>query len=150
MSLKSQRHLAAEILKVGESRVWIDPERTEDVEVAITRDEIRRLIHEGAIQSRPKNGVSRVRARTLHEKRTKGLRRGPGRKSGSARARISKKEAWMKKIRPLRKKLRELKTSHTITESVYRHLYKMAGSGEFESIADLERYIKTRGLGRKR
>lgn len=150
MSLKNQRRLAAEILKVGESRVWIDPDRAEDVEIAITRDEIRRLIHELAIRRRPKSGVSRARARTLHEKKKKGLRRGPGRKSGSTRARISKKKAWMKKVRPLRKKLRELKTSHTITESVYRHLYNMAGSGEFESTADMERHIKTRGLGRKR
>ena len=47
MSLKSQRRLAAEILKVGESRVWMDPDRTEEVEIAITREEIRRLIHEG-------------------------------------------------------------------------------------------------------
>jgi len=150
LSLKNQRRLAAEILKVGESRVWMDPDRTEEVEIAITREEIRRLIHEGAIKSRPKRGVSRARARTLHEKKKKGLRRGPGRKSGSARARISKKEAWMKKVRPLRKRLRELKTSYTITESVYRHLYNMAGSGEFESIADLERYIESHGLGRKR
>jgi large subunit ribosomal protein L19e len=150
VSLENQRRLAAEILKVGESRVWIDPDRTEDVEIAITRDEIRRLIHEGAIQRRPKKGVSRARARTLHEKKKKGLRRGAGRKTGSARARIPKKKAWMEKIRPLRKKLRELKKNHTITESVYRHLYKMAGSGEFESVADLERHIETRGLGRKR
>ena len=150
MSLRSQRRLAAELLKVGENRVWIDPERTDDVEAAITREEIRRLIHEGAIQRRPKRGVSRVRARVLHEKKRKGLRRGPGRKSGSARARISKKEAWMKKIRALRKKLRELKASRVITESVYRRLYAMAGAGVFESTADLERYIETRGLGRKR
>ena len=150
MSLENQRRLAAEVLKVGETRVWIDPDRTEEVEIAITREEIRRLIHEGAIKSRPKRGVSRARARTLHEKKRKGLRRGPGSKSGSTRARIPKKKAWMKKVRPLRKRLRELETSYTITESVYRHLYKMAGSGEFESVADLERYIKTRGLGRKR
>ncbi|MFQ5758479.1 MAG: 50S ribosomal protein L19e, partial [Candidatus Bathyarchaeia archaeon] len=52
LSLKNQRRLAAEILKVGESRVWIDPDRTEDVEIVITRDEIRRLIHEGAIRRR--------------------------------------------------------------------------------------------------
>lgn len=150
MSLKSQRRLAAEILKVGEGRVWIDPNRIEDVEAAITREEIRKLIHEGIILSLPKKGVSRARARVLQEKKKKGLRRGPGRKSGSAKARVSKKQAWMKKIRPLRKKLRELKASRAITESVYRQLYKMAGSGVFESTADLERYIKTRGLGRKR
>ncbi len=150
MSLRSQRRLAAELLNVGEGRVWIDPDRIEDVEAAITREEIRRLIHEEIIQPLPKKGISRARARVLQEKKKKGLRRGSGRKSGSARARISKKQVWMKKIRVLRKKLRELKTSRVITESVYRRLYNMAGSGVFESTADLERYIETRGLGRKR
>ena len=150
MSLRNQRRLAAQILKVGEGRVWIDPDRTEDVEAAITREEIRKLVHEGIIRSLQKKGVSRARAKALKEKKKKGLRRGPGRKSGSARAKISKKQAWMKKIRPLRKKLRELKASRAITESVYRQLYNKAGSGVFESTADLERYIKTRGLGRRR
>lgn len=150
MSLRSQRRLAAELLKIGEGRVWIDPERTDDVEVAITREEIQRLIHEGVIQRLPEKGVSRGRARVLQEKKRKGLRRGPGRRSGSAKARFPKKQAWMKRIRTLRKKLRELKASRVITESAYRRLYDMAGSGVFESTADLERYIKTRGLKRKR
>ena len=74
MSLSSQRRLAAEILKVGEGRVWIDSNRIEEVEIAITREEIRKLIHEGAIRSLPKKGVSRTRARVIHEKRKKGLR----------------------------------------------------------------------------
>ncbi|MBS7635617.1 50S ribosomal protein L19e, partial [Candidatus Bathyarchaeota archaeon] len=37
LSLRSQRRMAAEILGVGEERVWINPERMEDVEAAITR-----------------------------------------------------------------------------------------------------------------
>jgi len=150
LSLRSQRRLAAEILKVGEGRVWIDPNRTEDAEAAITREEIRKLIHEGVIRSLPERGVSRARAKVLHEKKRKGLRRGAGRKSGSVKTRVSKKQVWMEKIRPLRKKLRELKTNRAITESVYRQLYNMAGSGAFESTADLERYIRTHGLGRRR
>ena len=150
MSLKSQRRLAAEILKVGEGRVWIDPDRMLDVEVAITRDEVRKLIHEDAIKPLPKKGVSRSRAKILKEQKKKGLRKGPGGKSGSARSKISKKRAWMLKIRPLRKKLRDLKDSRVITKSVYRKLYSMAGSGVFESTADLERYIQTRGLERRR
>lgn len=138
--------MAAELLKVGEGRVWIDPERIDYVEVAITREEIRTLIHEGIIQCRPEKGVSRARARVLQKKK----RKGPGRKSGSARAIVSKKQAWMRRIRALRKKLRELKTSRVITESAYRQLYGMAGGGVFKSTADLERYIKARGLWRKR
>jgi len=150
MSLKSQRRLAADILKVGVNRVWIDPERSEDVEVAITREEIRKLIHEGAIKALPKKGVSRVRARVLHEKKKKGLRRGPGSRKGSARARISKKEAWMRRIRALRKRLREWKAKRAITESSYRRLYTLASSGTFSSIAEMERYAKAHGLWRKR
>jgi len=150
VSLKSQRRLAAEILKAGENRVWIDPDRMEEVEVAITREEIRKLIHEGAIRATQERGVSRARARTLHEKKKEGLRRGPGRRSGASRARISKKEAWMKKIRALRKRLREWRDGHLITQSVYRQLYRMASSGTLESAAELERYVETHGLWRRR
>ncbi len=150
MSLKSQRRLAAEILKVGENRVWIDPEKTDYVEAAITREEIRKLIHEKTIRQLPQKGVSRARARILKEKRKKGLRRGPGGKSGSAQAKISKKQAWINQIRPLRKRLHELKDNRDITETVYRKLYDMSESGVFESKTELERYIRTHGLWRRR
>lgn len=150
MNLKNQRRLAAEILKVGENRVWIDPERTEDVQMAITREEIKKLIHEGAIRKLKEKGISRARARVLQKKKKKGLRRGPGSRTGSSGARISKKEAWMKKIRALRRRLRELKAKKIITVSVYRKVYRMAGSGAFKSIAEMERYLKANDLWRKR
>ena len=150
MSLKSQRRLAADILKVGESRVWIDPERIDYVEAAITREEIRKLIHEKVVKSLPETGVSRARARVFAEKRKKGLRRGPGGKSGPARSKISKKEAWMNRIRPIRKHLSELKVSRAIAESTYRKLYDMSESGVFQSKAEVERYIRTHDLWRRR
>jgi len=148
--LKSQRRLAAQILKVGQNRVWIDPEKFEDAEAAMTREEIRKLIHEGAIKPLPEKGISRARARIVHEKKKKGRRSGPGSRSGSARAKISKKEAWMSKIRALRNRLRELKTTRIITGSTYRRLYRMASSGRFASVADLERFLKAHDLWRKR
>jgi len=150
LSLRSQRRLAAEILKVGINRVRISPDRIEDVETAISREEIRKLIHEGVIRPAPKKGVSRARARILHEKKKKGLRRGPGKRSGSARAKISKKKAWMSRIRALRKKLREWKANRMISENSYRRLYNVAGGGMFASIAEMERYAKTHDLWRKR
>lgn len=70
--LKTQRRLAAQILKAGQNRVWINPEKTDDAEAAITREEVRKLIHEGVIKSKPEKGVSRARARVLHEKKKKG------------------------------------------------------------------------------
>jgi len=150
LSLTSQRRLAAQILKVGQGRVWIDPDSIDIVEAAITREEIRKLIHEGVIKSLPEKGVSRARARVLHAKRKKGLRKGSGQKSGSAQAKISKKDAWMSRIRALRQKLREWKEDRAIAESAYRELYGMAGSGVFKSTADMERHAKTKGLWRKR
>jgi large subunit ribosomal protein L19e len=147
VNLKSQRRLAAEILKVGQNRVWIDPEKIDDVEIAITREEIKKLIHEKAIQAIPKRGVSRLRARILHEKKKKGLRKGPGTR---AKPKVSSKEIWMKKIRALRRRLHELKEKRIITNSTYRQFYRMAGSGSFDSIAELERRIKAEDLWRTR
>jgi len=150
LSLKSQRRLAAELLKVGTNRVWIDPNRIEDVEAAITREEIRRLIHEGSIKQLSVKSVSRARAKGLHEKKKEGLRRGPGTRKGSSRAKITKKDAWILRIRALRKKLQEWKANRVISEGSYRRLYSVAGSGAFGSIADMERYAKTHNMWRKR
>ncbi|HID19204.1 TPA: 50S ribosomal protein L19e, partial [Candidatus Bathyarchaeota archaeon] len=94
MSLKSQRRLAAQVLGVGESRVWIDPEKFEDVSSAITRLEIEQLIRSGAIKAKPEKGVSRGRARVRRVKHKQGRRRGPGSRKGSAGARTPEKRRW--------------------------------------------------------
>jgi len=148
--LSSQRRLAARILKIGKNRVWINPERMDDVDGAITREEVRKLIHEKVIVSLPEKGVSRSRAKVIRAKKAKGRRSGPGSITGSAHAKVTKKEAWMIRIRSLRRKLRALKASRVIAETTYTQYYRMAGSGRFESIADLERNLKANDLWRKR
>jgi large subunit ribosomal protein L19e len=149
-NLTSQRRLASKIMKVGKNRVRIDPARVEDVESAITREEVRKLVHEKAISTAPIKGVSRGRAKVIQAKKRKGRRKGAGSRSGSPKAIITKKEAWMARIRSLRRKLRELKTNRTITEANYRELYMIAGSGRFASIAEMERYAKAHDMWRKR
>jgi large subunit ribosomal protein L19e len=130
--------------------VWINPERLDDVEGAITREEIKKLIREKVISSLPEKGVSRARAKVIRGKKRKGRRKGPGSYGGSGYAKVSRKEMWMSKIRSLRKRLRELKASRIIAETTYTQYYRMAGSGRFESVADLERYLKAHDLWRKR
>jgi large subunit ribosomal protein L19e len=149
-NLTSQRRLASRIMKVGQNRVWIDPQRMDDVDGAITRQEIKKLVHEKVIQSSAVKGVSRGRTKTIREKKRRGRRNGQGSQSGTGHARVSKKEAWMKKIRALRKKLRELKATRIITETNYRQLYMMAGSGRFGSVSEMERYAKAHDMWRKR
>ena len=149
-NLTNQRRLASRIMKVGKNRVWINPQKIEDVESAITREEVRKLVHEKVIVASPIQGVSRGRAKVIQSKKRRGRRKGPGSKSGTPRSVITKKEAWMTKIRSLRRKLRELKANRTITESNYRELYMIAGSGRFASIADMQRYAKAHDMWRKR
>lgn len=150
MSLRSQRRMAAEILGVGEERVWIDPERIEDVENAITKAEIRRLIKEGAIRKIKDQGVSRARARMIRRKKKLGRRRGIGSRSGSSGARVDHLKSWVERIRALRRRLRELRDKRVITAKVYKQLYLKAKAGIFKSIADLHNYIEAHGLRRKR
>jgi large subunit ribosomal protein L19e len=149
-NLSGQRRLAAQILKIGQNRVWINPERMSDVEGAITREEIRKLIHEKIIISLPQKGVSRSRAKIIRVKKLKGRRNGPGSLKGAGNAKVTKKEVWMIKIRSLRRRIRDLKARKIITETTYTQYYRMAGSGRFESIADLKRNLKAHDLWRKR
>ncbi len=141
MSLKSQKRLAAEILKIGKSRVWIDPEQVDRIETAITREEIKRLIHEEIIKEQPEHGVSRIRVRSRSRRRGQGSRRGPT---------IKRKTLWINRIRKLRKNLRGLRDSKKLSKSNYRRLYLMAKGGAFKSANHLKEYMETHSLLRRR
>jgi large subunit ribosomal protein L19e len=126
----------------------MDPEFEDEISLAITRDDIRRLVDEGAIQKKPVRGVSRGRARyKLHQKR-KGQRLGPGRKKGKSTSKLSSKDRWMMKIRPMRKELRKLRDSGKITPKVYRELYLKAKGNAFRNTAHLRTYISERRLSK--
>ena len=150
MSLKNQKRLAADVLNVGKSRVWINPEKVEDVAGIITRDEIRKLIHEDVIKALPEQGVSRGRARIMHSKRKRGLRKGMGSRSGKKTARTPGKRAWINKIRAIRGYLTTLKTRRIIQKDAYRKLYLWAKGGMFSDTSHIERYIETHKLTRRR
>ncbi len=144
-NLAKQRRIAAKLLKVGEGRVWIDPEATEDVAEAITREEIRALIADGVIKKKQKRGVSRGRARLRALKKTMGRRSGHGSRKGAKGARRSRKRQWIIRIRALRRRLKELRADGTIDKSLYRKLYNKAKGGEIKSVARLESIIEQEG-----
>ena len=95
MNLTTQKRLAASILKVGLNRVWIDPERIEEVSMAITRDGVKQLINDGAIKAKPQKGISSYRSKKIKEQKAKGKRKGRGSVKGAKKARTPKKKAWM-------------------------------------------------------
>ena len=149
MNLNAQRRMASEVLKCGENRIYFDPYMVDEIAMAITREDIRNLVKEGVIQKKYKKGVSNYRKNVRHERKKKGLARGIGKRKGRKHARSPKKKAWMKRIRPLRRELKKLRERKLITVSTYRKLYKNAKGGMFNSVTQLNRYIKDRELYRR-
>ncbi|NQE45113.1 50S ribosomal protein L19e [ANME-1 cluster archaeon GoMg2] len=132
-----QKRIAAQVMKVGKGRVWIDPEATEDVMGAITREDIRGLIEDGIIKKKNKIGVSRGRARELAMKKALGRRKGHGSRKGAKGARGGKKRRWITKIRALRRRLKELRNDGSVDKTIYHKLYMKAKGGEIRNISHL-------------
>ncbi|MFP4170548.1 MAG: 50S ribosomal protein L19e [Methanomassiliicoccales archaeon] len=145
MDLKNQRRMAAEILGCGEGRIWIDPNRIEDVADAITRADVRTAIDSGTIRALPKRGTSRGRIRHGQAQKGKGRRRGVGSRRGSAYARSPRKSRWIHTIRPIRAELKELRDQGKISRSAYREFYLKAKGGMFKSRNHLILHLRTEG-----
>ncbi|MFB6353995.1 MAG: 50S ribosomal protein L19e [Halobacteriales archaeon] len=139
--LSAQRRLAADVLDVGENRVWFDPDAQSDIAEAITREDIRALVDDGVVEAKDARGNSRGRARERNEKRAYGHRKGTGSRRGRAGAREDDKARWTDDVRAQRRALRELRDAGEITPAQYRELYAKASGGEFRSVRYLENYI---------
>jgi len=140
--LTNQKRISAALLKCGVHRVWFDPERSTDIQNAISREDLRGLISEGAVKAEQKKGVSRGRARVLAAKRSYGHCKGPGRRKGAAGARHARKDMWMQKIRAIRKSLRNLRETEAVDSHMYRLLYRKAAGGQFRSVAHLKAQLE--------
>jgi len=123
-NLSFQRRLAAKVLGVGKGRIRFNPERLEDLGDAITREDIRRLHRQGAIEVVKPAGTSRGRARA------RSGRRGPGSRKGT---RESGKRMWMRQVRALRRTLRELRERGEVDSKLYRRLYLLIKGGAVRS-----------------
>lgn len=143
------KKLAAEVLGVGESRVRISPEAIDRLEEVTTKADVRALIKEGLIYAEYAKGVSRGgRWRELHEKRRKGRRRGGvGSRKGSKYARLDPKEAWIGRVRALRRYLNSLKRRGGLIDArTWRELYLQVKGGRFDSVASLRAYLISNNL----
>jgi len=133
--LKSQRSIAADILGIGVNRVYIDPDAADDVQMALTRRDIRALIHSGAIK---------------HIKRIKGQRRGHGSRKGTKKARSDLRRDWIYRIRKQRAYLKALRDKNYIDKATYRLLYLRAKGGMFRSANYLRMYIQDNRMSKRK
>uniref|UniRef100_A0A7C2VAX9 Large ribosomal subunit protein eL19 n=1 Tax=Ignisphaera aggregans TaxID=334771 RepID=A0A7C2VAX9_9CREN len=146
MDLRYQRRLAAEILDVGENKVVFDPTQLDRIANAVTREDIVRLIRDGAIGVKRPSRNSRGRWREFHKERKEGRHRGFGRRKGPASARTDHYHEWVSKIRKIRRFLKWLRDHEIIDRRTYRMLYRKAKGGAFNSLSSLKRYMKDHNL----
>jgi len=138
VDVRSQRRIAARVLKIGENRVKIDPELIWDVELALTREDIKKLIADGVIRAKQKKGVSRARANQRMLQRRKGRRMGYGTRKGKKTARRSRKQAWITKVRPLRRYLKGLRDAELINRRDYRRFYLRVKGNSYRNLRHLK------------
>jgi len=136
-----QKKLAAKVLKVGKSRIWIDPTKREDVEKAITKWDIRRLIKKGIIKELPEK---------VHKSKDIRKRRSLGSRKGGKYSIVPRKRKWISTIRPLRRLLKELKLSGEIDNQTYKRMRLLAKGGMFRSRHHLRTYLEQHNLLKKK
>jgi large subunit ribosomal protein L19e len=149
MNLTPQRKIAAKILGVGIKRVWIDPDIEEDLSLALTRDDVRKLISDRVIRKKPVKGVSRGRSREIRLQKRRGQRRGHGSRKGRMGARQPTKRAWIDKVRSQRRYLRSLRDNERITPAQYRSLYVKVKGNAYRSVTHLRNTIEDQGILKK-
>ena len=142
MNLKSIRKIAAGILKTGESKVWIDSGQTGKAKEAITKEDIRDLIKKGIIKEKHTSFQSKGRARILQRQKKKGRKKGFGKRKGTFNARMKKKQTWVKKVRALRSKLKELRKNGELKEGQFKHFYSLIKGNYFRGKKHIEETAK--------
>lgn len=149
MNLKTQRTIAARVLRCSPERVVFARDHLSDIKESITRQDMRSLVGQGIISKLPKRGGSRVRARKRQIQKRKGRLRGQGSRKGKKTARLSKKDKWMTKIRVQRGFLKRLIDKEKISTKDYRNLYQKAKGGFFRNKRHIQLYIDEKGIFKK-
>ncbi|CAI0393640.1 unnamed protein product [Linum tenue] len=110
VSLKLQKRLASSVLKCGKGKVWLDPNEVNEISMANSRQNIRKLVKDGFIIRKPTKIHSRSRARRMKEAKRKGRHSGYGKRKGTREARLPTKILWMRRMRVLRRLLRKYRS----------------------------------------
>jgi large subunit ribosomal protein L19e len=136
--MKTQRRLAAEILKVGESKIWFNPTKISEIEKAVTKADVRKLIEKGYIKVR--------KEKLKKPKERKKKRRYEGSKKGGKYSIVPRKRRWITLVRSLREFAKELKKEGKIDNKTYRLVRRWIKGGMFKSRMHLKLYLEQHKL----
>merc|ERR1712098_364087 len=107
VSLKLQKRLAASVMDCGKRKVWLDPNEANEISMANSRQDIRKLIKDGFIIRKPPVIHSRDRTRKRLEAKRLGRHTGFGKRRGTKNARMPGKVLWIRRMRVLRRLLKK-------------------------------------------
>merc|ERR1719231_1758858 len=133
VSLRLQKRLAASVLKCGKRKIWLDPNEVNEISMANSRQNIRKLVKDGFVIKKPTTIHSRARHTKHLAAKRKGRHTGTGKRMGAKCARMPEQLIWMRRQRVLRRMLSKYRDAKKIDKQLYHTLYMMCKGNQYKN-----------------